>query len=90
MPNIQIYTKSYCPYCALAKRTLQQQGLSFQEIDVTQNQTKEVEMRARSQRTSVPQIFFGDLHIGGNDDLNSAVSSGRLDEVINPYSLALN
>lgn len=90
MPNIQIYTKSYCPYCARAKDTLKRQGLSFNEIEVSNDKAKESEMRRRSHRTSVPQIFINDVHIGGSDDLNAAVRSGQLSEIIEQQSSSSN
>ncbi|GAA5217094.1 glutaredoxin 3 [Corallincola platygyrae] len=69
MPEITIYTKDYCPYCKAAKRLLTSKGLAFEEFDVTHNAELQAEMRHRSQRRTVPQIFFDQQHIGGCDDL---------------------
>lgn len=69
MKNIVIYTKAYCPYCTSAKKLLTQRGFTFQEIDVQHNAAKRKEMIKRSQRTTVPQIFTDNGHIGGFDDL---------------------
>lgn len=87
MPNVQIYTKSYCPYCALAKKRLAQLEIPFEEFDVTFDSTREKEMRLRSQRNTVPQIFIGDTHIGGSDDLDAAIRSGRLKKILSRLSL---
>ena len=87
MPNVQIYTKSYCPYCALAKKRLAQLGIPFEEFDVTFDSAREKEMRLRSQRNTVPQIFIGDTHIGGSDDLDAAIRSGRLKKILSRLSL---
>ena len=78
MPTIEIYTKSYCPYCALAKNTLAGLGLEFEEIEVSRDARKEGEMRVRSGRNTVPQIFINDVHVGGSDDLIAAIENGRL------------
>jgi len=67
--NVTIYSKDYCPYCKAAKRILQARGISYNEIDVQLQPEMLAEMVARSKRRTVPQIFFGDEHIGGHDDL---------------------
>lgn len=70
MTNITLYTKAYCPYCKAAKALLTQQGLSYTEIDVANNHQalKDMFQRSNNHRT-VPQIFFGDRHIGGYSHL---------------------
>jgi len=67
--NVTIYSKDYCPYCKAAKRILQARGIEYKEIDVERQPEKLAEMLTRSKRRTVPQIFFGDEHIGGHDDL---------------------
>ena len=69
MMNIEIYSKDWCPYCDRAKTLLTDRGLEYTEIDVTNDAEREAEMRARSQRRSVPQIFVDGDHVGGFDDL---------------------
>jgi len=69
MNTITIYSKDYCPYCKAAKSMLDERGLAYNEIDVTHDPKQFAEMAARSRRKTVPQIFFGDDHIGGCDDL---------------------
>jgi len=69
MKNVTIYSKDYCPYCKNAKKILQYKGIEYDEIDVEFDEQKRAEMIKRSGRTTVPQIFFDDDHIGGYDDL---------------------
>jgi len=69
MKDVTIYSKDYCPYCKAAKRILQARGIEYNEIDVEVRPEKLAEMVTRSRRRTVPQIFFGDQHIGGHDDL---------------------
>ncbi len=82
MAKVEIYTKSWCPYCARAKADLDRQGVSYQEIDVTTDTVRELEMVNRSQRHSVPQIFIDGGHLGGSDDLLAAETSGLLDRLL--------
>lgn len=69
MTNIRVYSKDYCPYCRAAKQLLSSKGLEFETIDVLENPERLKEMVSLSQRRTVPQVFFGDTHIGGYDDL---------------------
>lgn len=69
MDTIIVYSKDYCPFCKSAKALLRSKGLKFIEIDVQKRPKKLQEMLERSKRRTVPQIFFGDKHIGGSDDL---------------------
>ena len=79
MANIEIYSKEWCPYCAKAKALLKAKGLSYQEIDVTVDETRQQEMVARSGRRTVPQIFLDGASIGGYDDLANLNATGELD-----------
>ncbi len=79
MAKVEIYTKSWCPFCANAKEHLDRKGVPYLEIDVTTDSIKELEMVNRSARHTVPQIFIDDYHLGGNDDLVRAENIGRLD-----------
>jgi len=78
MAKVEIYTKSWCPFCAHAKEHLDRKGVSYVEIDVTTDSIKELEMINRSARHTVPQIFIDEYHLGGSDDLLRAEDSGRL------------
>ena len=82
MPKVEIYTKSWCPHSARAKDHLDFKGVRYEEIDVTTDTVREMEMVNRSARHTVPQIFIGGHHLGGSDDLLAAEVSGRLDELL--------
>jgi len=82
MANIDIYTKSWCPYCSRAKSLLDSKRVPYNEIDVTSDPRAENVMKVRSQRQTVPQIFINDVHIGGSDDLVEAEHSGLLDSLL--------
>lgn len=83
MQPVTIYTTSWCPYCAAAKSLLSQKGVSFQEIDVERVAGSRATMVERAGgRTSVPQIFIGDTHVGGCDDLYALDKSGKLDPLL--------
>ena len=80
---ITIYTKDYCPYCVKAKELLKQKKQSFTEIDVTHDADKLQEMLAKSNgKRTVPQIFIGDTHVGGCDDLYALNQAGKLDPLL--------
>lgn len=83
MATIEIYTKAFCPYCTRAKRLLDQKGAAYDEHDITMGGPKRQEMIQRAQgRSTVPQIFIGDRHIGGSDDLAALEREGRLDPLL--------
>ncbi len=79
MTRVQIYTTAICAYCVAAKNFLRQRGFDYEEIRVDTDSARRDEMLARSNgRRTVPQIFIGDAHIGGYDDLVAAERVGRL------------
>lgn len=82
MPKITIYTTPICPYCVRAKHLLKKKGAAFEEIDVFMDRDKRDEMEARSGRYTVPQIFIGDRHVGGCDDLYALEGQGGLDPLL--------
>lgn len=83
MPPITLYTKDYCPYCVKAKALLARKGAAFTEIDITHDTGRQQEMIARSGgRKTVPQIFIGDTHVGGCDDLYALDVQGKLDALL--------
>ena len=82
MAKVEIYTKSWCPYCALAKDHLERKGVSYEESDVTTDSIRELEMVNRSARVTVPQIFIDGYHLGGSDDLFEAESNGHVDRLL--------
>ena len=83
MKPIEIYTSPTCGYCHAAKRLLGVKGADYTEIDVSRDPNKRAEMmqRANGGRT-VPQIFVGDTHVGGFDDLNALERAGKLDALL--------
>jgi glutaredoxin 3 len=83
MQPVTIYTTAWCPYCSAAKSLLKEKGASFQEIDVERVQGARATMVDRAGgRTSVPQIFIGDTHVGGCDDLYALDRAGKLDPLL--------
>ena len=83
MLEVTMYTTTTCPYCRNAKRLLDAKGIAYKEIDVRSVDVKN-EMVSRSGRRTVPQIFFGNWHVGGFDDLAQLESEGGIDQVLNP------
>ncbi len=82
MPEIVMYTKSWCGFCTRAKHLLAEKGLSWSEFDVEAEPAKLDEMVERSGRRTVPQIFVGDVHVGGFDDLAALERAGELDALV--------
>ena len=81
-PAVTLYTTRYCPYCIRAKRLFDDKGVRYTDIAVDAEPEKRLEMMQRSGRRTVPQIWIGDLHIGGCDDLYSLERQGRLDGLL--------
>jgi len=83
MPRVEIYTKFLCPYCARAKKLLDGKGVAYEEIDISMGGEKRNEMLQRANgRHTVPQIFIGDRHVGGSDDLAELERNGQLDPLL--------
>ena len=82
MRSIKIYTTPICPYCVRAKTLLKKKGASFEEIDVLMDRGAREEMEQKSGRCTVPQIFIGDVHVGGSDDLHALDREGALDPLL--------
>ena len=83
MKAVEIYTSPTCGYCHAAKRLLTQKGVAFTETDVIAHPGKRPEMERRSMgRRTVPQIFIGEAHVGGCDDLYALDSAGKLDALL--------
>ncbi|MCF8462767.1 MAG: glutaredoxin 3 [Rickettsiaceae bacterium] len=83
MKKIIIYTKENCPYCIKAKKLLEKKHLSYEEIDVTgQDEMREKLVELSGGRKTVPQIFIGDYHVGGCDDLYAMEEEGELDKLL--------
>ena len=83
MQKVRIYTGSFCPYCHMAKELLRRKGAQFEEIDVSRCQDTRAAMRNQAGgRDSLPQIWIGDTHIGGCDDLLQLDRAGKLDPLL--------
>ena len=82
MAKVEIYTTPFCGYCARAKGLLEAKGAAYEETDVMEDAAKRTEMRERSKRSTVPQIFINGQHIGGSDELAALDREGRLDSLL--------
>lgn len=83
MPAVTIYTTRFCPYCTEAKGLLRAKNVAFDEIDVSGDRAGRAAMTERAGgRTSVPQIFVGETHVGGCDDLFALEEAGKLDRLL--------
>ena len=81
-PDVVVYLAGWCPYCERARSLLSKKGIQFREIDVDDDPRLREEMIARSGRRTVPQIFIGEKHVGGCDDLLALDERGELDRLI--------
>ena len=81
-PDVVVYLAGWCPYCQRARSLLSKKGIQFREIDVDDDPRLREEMIARSGRRTVPQIFIGEKHVGGCDDLLALDGRGELDRLI--------
>lgn len=82
MPQIEIYTQAWCPYCARALKLLKAKGVAFQEINAPDGSPEREASRERSGKTSVPQVFVDGTGIGGSDDLKALDRDGKLDVLL--------
>jgi glutaredoxin 3 len=82
-PKIEMYANSWCPYCEFARRLLRGKGVPFEEISLEEHPERRTEMIKRSGgRHTVPQIFIGERHVGGSDDLYELEAEGQLDPLL--------
>jgi len=79
MSDITMYTTRFCPYCVRARMLLESKNVSFTDIRVDEQPERRSEMEQKANRTSVPQIFIGEFHVGGCDDLFALEQQGELD-----------
>jgi glutaredoxin 3 len=82
MPEILIYTSTLCPYCVMAKRLLTRKGAKYTEINVDEKSGLREEMMAKTKRRTVPQIYIGDFHVGGFDELYALDQQKKLDNLL--------
>jgi len=81
-PHVLMYATAVCPYCVRARRLLERKGVTYEEIRIDRDREQLQVMIQRSKRTTVPQIFIGDAHVGGYDDLAQLEEAGRLDALL--------
>ncbi|MGN6222113.1 glutaredoxin 3 [Pseudoxanthomonas sp.] len=81
-PAITLYTTAICPYCVAAKNFLKSKGQSWSEVRIDLDPEERDRMIARARRTSVPQIFIGDVHVGGYDDMMALHRAGKLEPLL--------
>jgi glutaredoxin 3 len=82
MAKVEIYTTPFCGFCARAKSLLDKKGAAYEEMDVMMDDKKRAEMRQRTKRSTVPQIFINGQHIGGSDELAELEQAGKLDALL--------
>jgi len=81
-PEVLMYTRALCGYCAAARDLLQNKGIDYTELDATLNSKLRKEMAERSGQRTFPQIFIGERHVGGYDDLAALEAAGQLDPLL--------
>ena len=81
-PRVVMYATNWCPYCQRARQLLERKSVALEEIDVEAEPAARTEMVSRSGRSTVPQIFIGDTHVGGCDDLLDLEARGGLDKLL--------
>jgi glutaredoxin 3 len=87
MKEVTIYTRMMCGYCAAAKRLLERKGVAYTEHDASFSQELRQEMIRRAHgRSTFPQIFIGDMHVGGSDDIHALDRAGKLDVLLEGVS----
>ena len=79
MPQVVMYTTAMCPYCVRARNLLDKKGVKYTDIRIDESPERRPEMEEKAQRTSVPQIFIDDFHVGGFDDMAEMDVMGELD-----------
>lgn len=81
-PKVTLYSTAICPYCVAAKNFLKSKGVGWEEIRIDTDPDARDAMVARARRTSVPQIFVGDVHVGGYDDMMALHREGKLEPLL--------
>lgn len=82
VPKVVLYTSGFCPYCVQARRLLEAKGVAYDELYIDQDPALREQMESKSRRRSVPQIFIGDYHVGGFEDMRQLDKSGQLDVLL--------
>jgi glutaredoxin 3 len=82
MPKVEIYTTPWCPYCHAAKSLLEEKGVAYHEVDAMDPAVRQAMVQRANGRRTVPQIFIGDTHVGGYDDMAALDRRGKLDPLL--------
>ena len=82
MKKVVMYSTRVCPFCVMAKRLLQTKGAVIEEVRIDEDSSRREEMMRITGRRTVPQIFIGDTHVGGSDDLHALDRAGKLDPLL--------
>lgn len=82
MKKVEIYTTQWCPYCHAAKSLLQEKGAAYDEVDASDPEIRQAMVQRAHGRRTVPQIFIGDTHVGGYDDMAALDRRGQLDPLL--------
>jgi glutaredoxin 3 len=85
---IVLYVRAWCPYCTRARDLLTKKGVHFEQIDIGERPEKGAEMIQRSRRRTVPQIFIGEHHVGGSDELQALEDAGELDALLRRHGIS--
>jgi len=80
--RVTMYVTGYCPYCAMAERLLREKGMQIEKIRVDLEPQRRIEMTARTHRRTVPQIYIGERHVGGCEELYALEREGKLDALL--------
>ena len=86
MKSVKIYTTPSCPYCVRAKRLLEKKKVPYQEVDVAGDDEERMKLMERTGMRTVPQIFIGEEHVGGSDDLYALEERGELDSLLQSFN----
>lgn len=82
MAKVTLYSSRFCTYCVHARRLLEAKGVAYDELHIDQDPALRIQMESKSQRRSVPQIFIGDYHVGGFEEMWQLDKSGKLDALL--------
>ena len=86
MPKVIVYTKDYCAFCRHAKALLTSKGVEFEEINIEHDETLQEEVRRKSGRWTVPQVFVDDVPLGGYQEIQALDAAGELDQILQGQS----
>lgn len=82
MKRVLVYSTRICPFCVMARRLLERKGVTFDEVKVDEDPVRRQEMMQKTGRRTVPQVFIGETHVGGYEDLAALEHAGRLDALL--------